>query len=73
MGLSLQDLKQIVLNGFKAAFLPYHERRGMLRAIAQELADFEHEDKATSVRPPAIDLDDKSDSAARSTDVMGSA
>jgi len=73
MGLSLQDLKQIVLNGFKAAFLPYHERRGMLRAIAKELADFEHEDKATSVRPPAIDLDDKSDSAARSTDVMGSA
>jgi adenosine deaminase len=73
MGLSLQDLKQIVLNGFKAAFLPYHERRGMLRAIAQELADFEHEDNGASVRPPAMDLDDKSDHAARSTDVMGSA
>jgi adenosine deaminase len=43
MGLTLQDLKQIVLNGFKAAFLPYHERRGMLRAIAKELEEFEHE------------------------------
>ncbi|MFO0563611.1 MAG: adenosine deaminase [Polyangiales bacterium] len=73
MGLSLQDLKQIVLNGFKAAFLPYHERRGMLRAIAQELADFEHEDNGASVRPPAMDRDDKSDAGARSTDVMGSA
>ena len=73
MGLSLQDLKQIVLNGFKAAFLPYHERRGMLRAIAQELADFEHEDNGASVRPPAMDRDDKSDGGARSTDVMGSA
>jgi adenosine deaminase len=55
MGLTLQDLKQIVLNGFKAAFLPYHERRGMLRAIAKELADFEHEEQNGSVRPPALD------------------
>lgn len=55
MGLSLQDLKQIVLNGFKAAFLPYHERRGMLRAIAKELADFEHEENKTSVHPAPND------------------
>ncbi|MFO0558652.1 MAG: adenosine deaminase [Polyangiales bacterium] len=74
MGLSLQDLKQIVLNGFKAAFLPYHERRGMLRAIAQELADFEHEDKdkANSVRPPSID-DDKSDGARSNSGALGDA
>ncbi|MDP3274864.1 MAG: adenosine deaminase [Deltaproteobacteria bacterium] len=47
MGLSLQDLKQIALNGFKAAFLPYHERRGMLRAISKELAEFETEFEAS--------------------------
>jgi adenosine deaminase len=73
MGLNLQDLKQIVLNGFKAAFLPYHERRGMLRSIAQELADIEQEYSATAVRPSPTDRDDKSDEAARLTDVMGSA
>jgi adenosine deaminase len=68
MGLTLQDLKQIVLNGFKAAFLPYHERRGMLRAIAKELADFEHEEQIGSVRPPALD---GADDNAR--DALGSA
>lgn len=73
MGLNLQDLKQIVLNGFKAAFLPYHERRGMLRSIAQELADIEQEYNAAGVRPSPTDRDDKSDEAARLTDVMGSA
>ena len=63
MGLTLQDLKQIVLNGFKAAFLPYHERRGMLRAIAKELADFEHEDNKTSERPGPLDLSDSDNGA----------
>jgi adenosine deaminase len=41
MGLTLGDLKQVVLNGFKSAFLPFHERRAMLRAIAGELNAFE--------------------------------
>ncbi len=41
MGFSLGDLKQVVLNGFKSAFLPFHERRAMLRAIAGELAEFD--------------------------------
>jgi adenosine deaminase len=41
MGFSLTDLKQVVLNGFKSAFLPFHERRAMLRAISGELAAFE--------------------------------
>lgn len=79
MGLTLQDMKQIVLNGFKAAFLPYHERRGMLRAIAKELADFEHEDTTPSVRPgPVHDVKpiarvESSHDESDSTDVMGSA
>ena len=49
MGLGLADLKQIVLNGFKSAFLPFHERRAMLRAIAGELAAFE---ASASIPPP---------------------
>jgi adenosine deaminase len=41
MGFALTDLKQLVLNGFKSAFLPFHERRAMLRDIAGELSEFE--------------------------------
>ncbi len=41
MGFSLQDIKQIILNGFKSAFLPFHEKRRYLEKISQELAQFE--------------------------------
>jgi adenosine deaminase len=41
MGFGFADLKQVVLNGFKSAFLPFHERRAMLRAISGELNEFD--------------------------------
>jgi adenosine deaminase len=53
MGLGLAELKQIVLSGFKSAFLPYHERRGMLRAIAKELDQFDAEAEKASVQGSA--------------------
>jgi len=34
------ELRQVILNGFKSAFLPYHEKRRFMRAIAGELDDF---------------------------------
>src|SRR6188472_3951096 len=43
LGLSLGDIKHIVLNGFKAAFLPFHQRQDYVRRIAEELDRF-HED-----------------------------
>ena len=30
-------MRQIVINGFKSAFLPFHERQAALRKISQEL------------------------------------
>ncbi|MEM9457138.1 MAG: adenosine deaminase [Myxococcota bacterium] len=41
MGFSLDDIKQIVLNGFKSAFLPFHEKRRFLEATSAELAEFD--------------------------------
>jgi adenosine deaminase len=41
LGVTWPAIKQIILNGFKSAFLPFHERRAMLRAAAQELDAFE--------------------------------
>jgi adenosine deaminase len=40
MGLSLEDIKQIVLSGFKSAFLPFHVKQQYLRKVSDELAAF---------------------------------
>lgn len=40
MGMSLADLKQIILNGFKAAFLPFHVKQQYLRRASDELKGF---------------------------------
>ncbi len=42
LGMPWPGIKQIILNGFKSAFLPFHERRAMLRMAATELEAFEH-------------------------------
>lgn len=41
MGLTLDDIKQVVLNGFKSAFMPFHEKRRFLEAASAELAAFD--------------------------------
>jgi len=43
MDVDWPSLKSILLNGFKSAFLPFHERRAMLRTVAIELEQFERE------------------------------
>lgn len=35
----IYDVRQLVLNGFKSAFLPFHERQVLLRRISLELDD----------------------------------
>ena len=51
MGLSLKDLKQIVLAGFKSAFLPFHVKQQYLRRVSEELAAFNEE--SVTEPPPA--------------------
>jgi adenosine deaminase len=34
------ELRQVILNGFKSAFLPYHEKRRLLRGVSAELDEF---------------------------------
>jgi adenosine deaminase len=38
MGLDLVDIKQIILSGFKSAFLPFHVKQQYLRKVSEELA-----------------------------------
>jgi adenosine deaminase len=40
MGLDAKDIARIILNGFKAAFMPFHIKQGYLRRISAELAGF---------------------------------
>jgi adenosine deaminase len=43
MGLTLKDLKQIILSGFKSAFLPFHVKQQYLRKVSEELRSFPDE------------------------------
>lgn len=43
VGLSLREIKRILRNGFKAAFLPFHVKQAWLRRVHKELGRY-HED-----------------------------
>jgi adenosine deaminase len=43
MGFTLDDLKQVILSGFKSAFLPFHVKQQYLRRVSDELNAFVHE------------------------------
>lgn len=51
MGLPLDDIKQIVLNGFKSAFMPFHEKRRFLEAASAELAQFDPVGASAETKP----------------------
>lgn len=40
MGLTAKDVARVILNGFKAAFMPFHIKQGYLRRISDELTGF---------------------------------
>jgi adenosine deaminase len=52
MGLTLSDLKSIILSGFKSAFLPFHVKQQYLRTVSEELKNFS-EEVSPSIAPPA--------------------
>ncbi|MBK7399482.1 MAG: adenosine deaminase [Myxococcales bacterium] len=43
LGFSLPDIKQLILNGFKSSFLPFHVKQDYLRRVSHELERF-HDD-----------------------------
>ena len=38
MGLNREDIHRIIINGFKAAFLPFHQKQTMVRSVSRELS-----------------------------------
>ncbi|MCA9551356.1 MAG: adenosine deaminase [Myxococcales bacterium] len=55
MGFSLEELMQVIMMGFKSAFLPLRERRALLLEAARELEAL----TAVSVRPEIADRDEE--------------
>lgn len=39
MGLNRDDIHRIIINGFKAAFLPFHQKQTMVRSVSRELSN----------------------------------
>ena len=54
MGFSLDDIKGMIMSGFKAAFLPFHVKQQYLRKVSEELATF-NDDGLPELAPPVVD------------------
>ncbi len=55
LGFSLADIKQLILNGFKSSFLPFHVKQDYLRRVSHELERF-HDDGTIAEAAPAQPL-----------------
>lgn len=55
LGMSLTEIKRLILNGFKAAFLPFHQKQAFLRRIARELAAVPDDEGAVLAAEPNLD------------------
>ncbi len=64
MGLSVEEIKRVVINGFKAAFLPFHIKQAYLRRISKALKGFSEDGVASTDRPTEeIEIADVSEPA----------
>ena len=57
-GFTLEDLKELIISGWKSAFLPYREKADVLKKITVELDKFvEPEPRGAPVRPQLLERD----------------
>ena len=53
MGMSLRDIKQMIVAGFKSAFLPFHIKQAYLRRVTEELEHFTADGQIRPLPPAA--------------------
>jgi adenosine deaminase len=51
MGMSLDDMKSIIVAGFKSAFLPFHVKQAVLRQVSEDLERFHPDGTVDPVVP----------------------
>ena len=49
-GFTLDDLKELIISGFKSAFLPYREKADLLKKVTAELAQIREPTEAADKR-----------------------
>jgi adenosine deaminase len=54
LGFGMGDLKQVILNGFKSAFLPFHVKQQYLRRVSEELKAFDEVSPSTPPPAPSV-------------------
>ena len=54
MGFTLADLKQVIIAGFKSAFLPFHVKQQYLRRVSEELKAFPDDLDPASLGPSSL-------------------
>ncbi|MDI3283273.1 adenosine deaminase [Polyangium sp. 15x6] len=52
MGMSLKDIKTILVSGFKSAFMPFHIKQSYLRRVTEELERFQPDGRILPARKP---------------------
>jgi adenosine deaminase len=57
MGFMLEDIKQVIMNGFKSAFMPFHEKRRYLEQINEGLATFDDPSATSDASGPRMVAD----------------
>jgi adenosine deaminase len=59
MGMTLADIKSMVVAGFKSSFLPFHIKQSYLRQVSQELARFADDGTIAPPAPPSSGRQDR--------------
>ena len=52
LGFTMDDMKQVIMNGFKSAFLPFHVKQHMMRKVSEELKAFASDGPPSVIPPP---------------------
>lgn len=71
MGLSLRDIKTVIMAGFKSSFLPFHIKQGYLRHVSQDLQRFTDDGKVAATTPPSSGRPSRVDGQMRSSAPVG--
>jgi adenosine deaminase len=66
-GFDLDDIKELIISGFKSAFLPYRERADLLKLIQKELEAFQMPTNGKADRPERRPVEISADSGKPTT------
>src|SRR5207248_9655169 len=58
-GFTLTDLKELIISGWKSAFMPYREKADVLKKVTKELEAFVDPEEKVQPRPPRFQRDDR--------------